>query len=82
MEIYKLVEQEVNQRIEWAKDWQSKRANHFAAANINAAYGVVTSFEKQIIDMNSARERIWAWEFADSIRLKLRKAIDEIAQIN
>lgn len=82
MNTYGLVEQEVDKRIEWARGWQLRGVEHYAAANIDAAYSVVESFEKRIIDIDSATERLKAREFTDSIRLKLGKAIDEIAGMN
>lgn len=81
MDSYWLVEQAVNQRIEWAKDWQLKGAKIYAATNIDAAYDVVERFEKTIMDIDSATERLKAREFADSMQLKLGKSIDEIAEI-
>jgi hypothetical protein len=90
MNEYELIEQEVNQRIDWAREWQARGVGIFAAGNIDAAYDTIEQFDARLyghgqMDKLGIRkyfeERDRTKAVVQSLRAKLGKAIDDIAVI-
>ncbi|HTY44169.1 MAG TPA: hypothetical protein VMC80_02915 [Patescibacteria group bacterium] len=88
MDDYEQIEYEVSKRIEWAKEWQKIGIKNFVAGNIDASYRAIRMFEDRLygrLDELGFRkyfeERDKTKQVAETLRGKLAKAIDEIAEI-